>query len=289
MEYSDKGLVMRRFLEEMEFDKRLHPFDVDFFNPVERFLYKCDYRKPIIIEGLIHTYPPEKTINYISKALKIDLSCFEINHGENGIERIFVKINEQKTPRKLVIAAFGYCGYFHSLDKEARTTGDGVISTLVFEQRNQKDDTVEILANNKVLYHVSPSVFEGSILKIGLSPRTKNNYFKYPERVYLIEEGCKETYIFNLAWQISESISYDNFWKGIDNGYKDPYSWTIYKIDVGKMRKGTRLFKDPNWRYGIFTPDNVPPESIIGIGHFDFNTFLETNNTEDVKIQWNIR
>lgn len=286
MEYSDNALIMRKFLDEMESDKRLYPFDVDFSNPVEKFLFSCDYTKPIITEGLIHTYPIEKTIDYVSRALKIDESCFDVNEGENGVKKIFVKINEDSTPKNLVIAAFEYCGYFHSVDKETRYCEDGIYTTLVFEPKHQKDDTSEILKNNKHLYHISPRVFEGSILKRGLSPKSKNIYFKYPERVYLISEGCKETYIFNLAWQISESISYDNLWKNIDDANKNPYTWTIYEIDAAKLQDDIRVFKDPNWEYGIFTPDNINPSAIIRYGHFDFDGYLNTGDAETVKIIW---
>ena len=286
MEYSDSGKQMRKLLEEMEINKVLHPFDVDFYNPVEMFLYNCDYTKPIITEGLIHTYPVDKTIHYISKALKIDASHFKVE-THNGVNKVFVTINENETPRELLIASFEYCGYFHSVDAESRTTREGVCTTLVFEPKHQRDNTKEILEHNVVLYHISPSAFEKSILRTGLSPRSKSIYFKYPERVYLIEQKCGESYIFNLAWQISESISFDNQWKNINDANKDPYAWTIYAIDTTKLQKDIKFFKDPNWENGVFTPNNISPGAISRYGHFDFHKYLETDDTNTVKIEWN--
>ena len=286
MEYSKEGKEMRELLEKMELDKFIHPFLNEELNPVSNFLRACDYTKPIITEGLIHTYPAKKAVNYISKALKLDVSSFEIREGENGIEKIFVTINEKEKQRNVVIAAFEYCGYFYSSDAKSSLSPSGVSITMMFEQKNQKDETGKILEETPVMYHISPSVFEGSILNSGLVPRHKNVYFKYPERVYLIDGKCEETYIFNLAFQLAESISYDNMWKNIDSSDKDPYSWTIYEIDSTKLKPGTRLFRDPNWESGIFTPDNIGPDAISRYGHFDFSEYLETDDVDTVKIIW---
>lgn len=287
MEYSGKGKEMRELLERMEANKVLYPYDGDLSNPVDMFLKESNFTKPIVTEGLIHTYPPEKTINYISNALKIDKSFFEINVANNDVQRIFAKINLNKTPEKLVIAAFEYCGYFHALNKETNVTQDGkYYITMVFEQKNQKDDTEEILENNKTLYHISPTMFEKSIFNIGLSPKHGNYYFNFPERVYLVEEKCTDGHLFSLAWNMSRGIYNGNLKRLIDIRDKDQFSWTIYVIEVNKLQPGTKFFKDPNWEFGIFTPNNISPKAFHYYGHFDFHKYLETGNINDVNITW---
>ncbi len=285
MEYSNNGKEMRTLLEQMEFEKILHPFDIDFMNPVSRFLYQSDYKKKIITEGLIHTYPADVTVRYISGALKINKNNFAILQGENKIEKICVTFDDGLVPKKLVVAAFNYCGYFCSFDY-GDTPG---MSSMVFEQRNQGDDTDEIRGKETFLYHISPRIYEDNILTNGLSPRHRNLYFNYPERVYLINGSTPETKILSLGLQLADALHEKLLRQNIPDKYKDCYSWTIYKIDIDKLPSDIRLFKDPDYKFGIFTPDNVPTPAFSGIGHFDYHKFNTTGNVDEVKIIWNIR
>lgn len=293
MEYTNEGKRMRFYInefgkvsEENEEDiiRNSGIYDIGYDNPVGRFLAEHDLSKPILTEGLIHTYPPSKTVNYISKALKIPVTDFEVV-GNKDEEKIFVWIPDNQVKKKLVVAAFEYCGYYLSRGVSWITSMNGNRVRLMFERKYQKDETETLFKKSKVFYHVSPEYYKEKIIKNGIYPLHKNEDFNFPERVYLILGTAPERKVLGLAYELSQSIFRKNG-SNDANKIRNPFKWTVFEIDGNRFREGTKLFNDPNFEYGVFTPDNIPRESIVRTGDIDFTKLYKEGEDIGIKINW---
>jgi len=112
---------------------------------------------------------------------------------------------------------------------------------------------VIILDMPKVLYHVSDSIYNNKIKKIGLIPKSKSKLSNHPDRIYLTD---------NLKKAIDIKISFDKM--SFDSGENRNHS--IWKIDSIGM--GT-LFSDINLRSeGYYTMSNISPNKIEKIKKF---------------------
>lgn len=111
------------------------------------------------------------------------------------------------------------------------------------------------------LYHTTDSKYLDNILKYGLSPKSKNNRFFYPGRIYLtpskefsdvlkielIRQKCNFNYEKEkLAWKSSVDLRIKNF-EGL----------TLYR-DLMLPAKHSIDFPEG----GFFTYDNIPPKYI---------------------------
>lgn len=293
MLYTDEGERMRLWMDEMGrlvdqtyLDQRYKIYDYGFGNPVGMFLTECYINEPIVTEGLIHTYPPETTIRYISGALNIPEQSFSVEKNENGNNKIYCTYSPSKTSKKLLYAGFEYCGYRYAVTQQRKIGIDDAYITDAFEEKNPNiNDTEAILSTQRHLYHVSPSYYEKKIIKNGIVPKHKNSRFNYPERVYLLDGDIDEGYILGLAYQLSLVKDGDADDNGFDI-YQNNDLYSVFKIDVDKLPKNIRLFKDPNYKGGIFTPDNIPPGAITAVGHINFTHYKASNGKSDVKIIW---
>ncbi len=290
MVYTEEGKRMRVFIDsfgniidETYKDEKYKIYDIGFGSPVGMFLSECDISKPIITEGLINTYPPEQTVNYVSRALRLPKELFEIVVPKGGGKKIYCTYYPEKTAEKLVRAAFEYCGYSYSVTKSTTYSMNGIYQTDVFEEKNPKDnDTEEILSSQKYLLHITPEYYLEKILKNGIVPKSKNLRFNFPERVYLLNGDTSEGYVLGLAYEFSRMKASSAAESGYD-GYRDDNKWAVIKIDVSKLPADIKLFKDPNYDGGIFTPNNIPPETISEVGHIDFTGF---NGQQEIEIVW---
>ncbi len=97
------------------------------------------------------------------------------------------------------------------------------------------------------LYHISPTVNEDKILKIGLAPKNKEKIATHPSRIY-----------FAFDYKDAEFLAKD---RNFNQGKKH---MTIFKVDMIELNKRRliRFFKDPDFEGGIYTYENIPPQFI---------------------------
>jgi hypothetical protein len=102
---------------------------------------------------------------------------------------------------------------------------------------------------NKVpefLYHISPLKNWEKIQKIGLIPKSKSKKAYHPERIYL---GKDEKNIIRLAPKFSKVTGLNE--------------WVLLKINTSYIPGDYLiLYYDPNFKYGYYTLNNIPPQSI---------------------------
>jgi hypothetical protein len=104
------------------------------------------------------------------------------------------------------------------------------------------------------LYHLSIEEFEKSILKKGISPKSKSKITYHDSRIYLCKDilGCK-----SLIPKI-KMIYTQQKWSSPKSKIND--KWVIYEIDTSDL--DMKLYCDPNYIGGYYTLSNIPTKNI---------------------------
>lgn len=189
-------------------------------------------KNEIIVEGLLKTYPINKSINIIKKRFPyLDITLSDDN--DIFIEGDFLELFNY-------IPLINNLGYFIST-----VTLDGSTWIKTFDENikplciiiEAKYD-IEILPLPKILYHTSPSIYDKKILNIGLIPKSKNKLSVHPERIYLTSD-------------LNDAKSFGNYIK-----QNDKHDYSIFEIDTTNL--DIRLFEDINYRNGgYYTLNNI--------------------------------
>lgn len=129
---------------------------------------------------------------------------------------------------------------------------------LQFEPVYQDDET-DTLKSKGFLYHITPEYNLESIKKNGIVPKSENNLFNYPDRIYLVKADTNAIELENLIkqlWQHNKNSS--------NNG-----EYCVLKINTRKLPEKIKLCLDPNYELGCWTNDVIPSECIDGV--FEYN------------------
>lgn len=212
-------------------------------NPISMAIYKG---KEKLREGLIKTYPIQTARKYLQKLYDFDDSQLTI-FKDNVIEKLRVVIPNKLDFSNKIKKAMDLCGYFCSRTDNYPHV-DGWIY-LLFEPKHQ-EEVNNYVRSMKHIYHVTPTKFLKKIQKIGLIPTFKNTFFSYPERIYFFIEETHPQEIYSLRNQMR---------------INDNEQYCLLIIDVNKIPENVNFFIDPNYEYGIYTPNNIPPQAIIEV------------------------
>lgn len=206
-----------------------------------------------LTEGLIQSYPIDKTIEHVKKFFNLDGKQIRKIDCGNNIQQILVDIPVINANEDLVIDAFNKCGYHLGYKNVFIDRFGNQWLSLQFEPKFQKDETLKIRQEEQTLYHLTPSYNKGKILNIGFSPRCKNEMFYYPNRTYFLRGSTDKNEILNLGQQ----LFYTNSSLGNNGDY------ILFQIDLDLVPDNIRFFIDANHLYGIFTSGNIQPNAII--------------------------
>lgn len=208
--------------------------------------------------------------------------CLDCN-----VQEFWIAIPDIADNKKMLAQAIKLFGFSLSHEEESaiRTEQFGTPwIILTFEADFQGYVNENIYKNCKYLYHVSPSKYEHRILNQGLVPYSKNNWYLYPPRVYLLfdkiyknetgQEHVADRNVFiDIAKQLVEARIMTK------NQYVNDYEYTVYRIKVKELDGAMKFTYDQNfWPLGIFTANNIPP-SVIEVCD-RFNVEKETNPSQ---------
>ena len=223
-----------------------------------------------IKEGLIKTQPadvvlrkviflPNNLIYVINYTKSDNLIHFEIS--------FFNKLSEiSKTFDAIESYFINMMGWFPSMMKIISLSGmendiqynkDYLIKNMSFISK------VNIIFESKFdiesnipdkLYHLSIKEFENSILKNGLSPKSKSKISYHDSRIYVCKSilNCKSL-IPNM-----EMIYNQQKWSNPKSKIND--DWIIYEIDTSEL--DIDLYYDPNYIGGYYLLKNIPSNNI---------------------------
>ena len=227
---------------------------IEKWNKKKGLIENISYDNPISIkkqnlnEGLIRTYPIETSIKYVTKLYDLDESQIEVIN-DNGVDKIRIIVPNKEIFTKKIKKTLDLCGYFCSVHKDYPYIDNWCYMN--FEPKKQ-DDVNQYVRNMSQIYHVTEEKNCEKISKIGLTPKFKNPLFTYPERIYLFSEETPPDEIYNLKNQFKALKK---------NGGK----YCLIILEVSKIPNDVNFYLDPNYGYGIYTKDNIPPTAITQI------------------------
>ena len=228
------------------------------------------FQKTRLDEGLITSYDASTVARKVNQ--KFDVSVYVDDVGDDSVGKVdvigvLIPSNLGKNEIGAIKHFMSSCGYFKN-KKETKVNG-GEFYMYVFEPTFSKNVTELVRNRCKFLYHMTPKIFLSKILKNGLTPKgndedTTDEYY-YPDRVFLTLGNSKPSANNKELWNIRQSKN--RKLKASSNPYvTDEY--VLLKIDVSLLPETTTFYADPLTNNAVFTYDNIPPSSIIGIEDF---------------------
>jgi hypothetical protein len=228
------------------------------------------------VKNLIKTYIKEYLLNLeegliksvnIGQAVNILKKQFPnwIFQYDNGDKDFTIEILKSKEPIKYeylekLLPLLNNLGYFISY---VEIYGDNIkikdkyngkiiknsfnnpdVHSIYLECEAKFDQTVNKIPN--ILYHITPLQNWDKIQKMGLTPKSRSKRSFHPDRVYLGKD------IKNLT-KLSKEFY-------LDTGLKE---FALLKIETTLIPGNYfKLYYDPNYKFGYFTLNNIPPQAI---------------------------
>ena len=195
----------------------------------------------------------------------LDAKQFVIDEGHNGMyAAILISVIENNID--VIEEAMHKLGFFRSkptdekllCDRKGRKWID-----LRFEPTPSNDLTDYVRENYKYVYHLAPSVFEGSIKDEGLTPSNNNPEYKYYEpRVFVIKGDADDKSIQDLARELYQQAK--------QKGYSNLTSlYSLFAIDLNKIDKNVHFYGDINEEEGLFITSPIKPQAITKISEIN--------------------
>lgn len=206
-----------------------------------------------MMETVGDVYPPDEALEKIMKKYEIPSSFGSIKEGFNKIYVYLVVAIIGENDKKIE-EDMKKLGYFLGV-KGDKTVIEGMIfQVLQFEPMTQiqKDDTLEIKEKYGVLYHWTPEYNIDEILEHGLIPKSENQKFNYPPRIYLIKGDAKRNELLSLGSQLSMMNQNEN-----NNGV-----YGLLSVDISNLDDNIKLYYGPNSDIGIFCENPIQKENI---------------------------
>ena len=208
----------------------------------------------ILYEGLEISHEIDSCMTNLTRMWNFDN---RVNYEKDG-KTIKMIVYKSLTPEELDTIANhieNFLGYFpshlstktsndkYNYEKALNLLSTNQLTAVYFDAKYDLEISEDKLPD--VLYHISKSIYDAKISKIGLVPKTKNKMSAHPSRIYL-------TYSPKSA---SGLIGNPQFPKND--------KFTLYSIDFKELKKVRRIrfFEDPAYiGKGIYTYENIPPQ-----------------------------
>lgn len=177
---------------------------------------------------------------------------FIVTTTKNDIQLILVYADDGVNG-DILCEKMKYMGWSKSYELNPKEKNGIVVRAIGFDPMYQEaiDDVKE---RWKVLYHLSPKYNEESIMKNGLVPSTRNKFFKYPPRIYMLTPNVPMSELENLVNNLNK------FEKDNNNGGV----FTIYRIKTNQIPDDVELFYNPRFNYGVYSTKPIPTSAIVG-------------------------
>lgn len=233
------------------------------FNNINSF----DEDNSMIDEGLIKTYPIDKSINYIVRKYGLRNNQVQIEPINNGI--IAVELICVILPKSIDANTLGNikhdlrtCGYFINQTPIPIPNTDFLV--FPFEPKFNTDISNMVSQNYQYLYHSAPKIYADKIVRNGLIPKAKNSLFLYPDRTFLMVGDKLTQKQMNVLKNVQDKR---NTQVNLNNP-KEKKEYILITIEVSKLPTDIKFYCDPMANGAIFTYDNIPSNAIVKIEPF---------------------
>lgn len=241
-----------------------------------RQLTRESLERSLLYEGLIYTHSLNMLLPEL-RSIGFNKKDFEFNPNKNIIiVRFTLNKDNQERYQELNRIMDNIGGWFHGasianillpnkLDFLEYTDGQ---VTLQYEPKYD----IEVVMPDK-LYHLTKQNKVNKIKKLGLTPRSAEQFFNFKDRVYF---ALNKNSLYDLAKQKKQiELNRINAKKYSDENIKNNKieqsgKFAILTIAPKGSKVYTRFFKDPNFFDGYYTKENIHPFAIKNIEYFEF-------------------
>ena len=210
---------------------------------------KAILRENILQEGLIKSYDVNKLVNILNKRFRQQEYIITfVEQNKFGV--IILNTSIVDTFEDLCFV----CGWYCAIKKRCQHG----IQLQIEKKFQNKFITVSELVNQcncRYLHHITLRHNLKHIEKKGLLPSSKNDQFKYPDRIYfLITNDFRD--VVATATMLSINREDDS-----DQNYIDII------IDLNKINPDIKFYLDPNIEENdsLYTMDNITPQAIDNV------------------------
>jgi hypothetical protein len=228
-----KLFKFKNLFEYYEYLEKIDELDID---SVKKMSETIDSH--IISEGLITTYPLEKSI----QILKRRFNDYNISVGEDNEIYIEGVINHDYTFALLNTLGYHITSIIQN-DKQTK------LEELLANQNyvlcaEPKYDIKDIVP--EIIFHATLSKYVNKINKIGIIPKSNNKISLHPDRIY-------------FSIKIEDAIKFAEY---LENKYDTSSAIVV----VSTIDLDNNFYSDINFKYsGVYTLNNISPKNIIKI------------------------
>jgi hypothetical protein len=192
----------------------------------------------IISEGLIKTYPLEKSI----QILKRKFNDYTINTGEDNeiyLERL---INYNNVNHLLNTLGY-HISYIIQNNKQIKLNELDINQDYILCAEPKYDIKVVV---PKIIFHATLSKYVNKIKKIGIIPKSNNKISLHPDRIY-------------FSIKIEDAIKFAEY---LENKYETSSAIVV----ISTIELDNNFYSDINFKdSGVYTLNNISPKNIIKI------------------------
>lgn len=235
----------------------------------------------LLYEGLIHSVSRTRFVDMFER-WSLTANKFNIVPPKGDSSKIVLQTYKNITSKELnnLLQLINNLGWFISSCMVNTDENDNSIANVKWK-KFEKDDIIknyidknEIVyafqcepkfdldvsdSNLKTVYHITPSINDIKIKRIGLIPKSLKKISYHPERIYFAESIKDLEFIAERFHAKDKKIS----------------EYSIYEINLNSAMKDNsqlRLFIDPNFEGGIYTLSNIHPSHLTLIKKINVNT-----------------
>ena len=244
--------LSQQVLENICIDYRIQPHITSYDNPISFYI---GFGR--LNEGLIHTYPIDKTISYVTNHFQLSEGQIFEATNQNNIKVICVWIPDIGQNIEYMTRALNCCGYF--LSCQEKNYDKWIL--LQFEPKHQENISDSLREKEDILYHLTPSYNLKKIKAIGLSPKSKNDVFDYPNRIYFFRGSIPQMELLSIGERLCNT----------NNSEGNERKYCLLTIDLNSIHENVKFFEDCNYPNAVYTISNISKNAIIDIKEIDFN------------------
>lgn len=230
--------VLDKIYVNYAFYKKIVSFDGILSSVNEKYIY----------ENYNFTLPAKRTIKSLTDNYPISKQQCHVKFGTHGIELIVI-VADIHYNEEDITKAMGQMGWFVSGTN--KITENGMVWKIInFDPKYELNVNNEI-RSHRYLFHITLSKNKSSIYTNGFIPKSINDLYNYPPRVYFLIGDITEEELMNVGDMLS--VTNKN-----SNG-----KYIIFCIDISKIPEDINFYYDPNLEHSIYIEKPLTSDCII--------------------------
>lgn len=215
------------------------------------------YINGLVQEGLIKTYPANKFMKRLGGKYSKYFTDIEMVDAEGkqsvGVIKVRAKITLDETIIGMLKQKFETWGYRFSQRRNFYIRGE----LILLEAKYPVDVTKMVADKGLKVYHISPTRYTERIEEVGLIPKDSQTNFNYFGRTYLFTSQDKK-----FLQKLNDRKIQEDIVRMIGDVKNDIKNWTVYEVDVKRIKLYHDYFVLAEHIFSCFTVQNIGPDKL---------------------------